>query len=131
MICWGLPTRIGPPGPGALFVHVTGNFAREVSARRVLAEIGAVMGVELIKGSLGVLRHMDMRRNGDLQRACVVSSFSVTLPIGGDLADEVGRRLGDVREYDRQAELARPVRALGLPPTPSQIDNLPAGRGEI
>src|SRR5271167_233613 len=72
--------------PGALFVDVTGDFAREVSARRVFAEIGAIIRVELIEGSLRVLRHMDMRRYSDLQRACVVSSFSMTLPIGGNLA---------------------------------------------
>jgi hypothetical protein len=57
---------------------------------------------------------MDMRRYGDLQRACVVSSFSVTLPIGGDLVDEVGRRLGDVRKDDWLAEFARPQRAFWI-----------------
>ena len=59
------------------------------------------MRVKLVKRRLQILRHMGMRRYGDLQRTCVVSSFSVTLPIGGDLADEVGRRLGDVRKDNR------------------------------
>jgi hypothetical protein len=40
--------------------------------------------------------------------------FQRDLPIGGDLADEVGRRLGDVRKDDRQAELARPQRAFWI-----------------
>ena len=101
-------------GAGALFVDVTGDFAREISARRMFAEIGAVMRVELIEGSLRVIRHMDMRRYGDLQRACVVSSFRVTLPIGSDLADEVGRWLGDVRKDHGQAEFARPQRAFWI-----------------
>ena len=57
---------------------------------------------------------MDMRCYRDLQRACVVSSFTVTLPIGGDLADEVSRRLGDIRKDDRQAELACPQRAFWI-----------------
>jgi hypothetical protein len=37
-----------------------------------------------------------------------MSSFGVSLPIGGDLSDEVRRRLRDVRKDNRQAEVARP-----------------------
>src|SRR5215469_6830410 len=80
-------------GAGALFVDLPRDFAREVCARRVFAEIGAVMGVELIKSSLRGRRHVDVRRYGDLQRAWVMSSFGVALPIGGDLTDEIGGRL--------------------------------------
>ena len=57
---------------------------------------------------------MGMRCYGDLQRARVVSSFGMALPVGGDLADEVGRRLGNVRKDDRQAELAGPQHAFWI-----------------
>jgi hypothetical protein len=95
-------------GAGALLVNVTRNLAHEVGARRVFAEIGAVVRIELLEGSLRVLRYMDMCRYGNLQRACVVSSFGVTLPVGSDLAGEVGRRPGDVCKDQGQAEVAGP-----------------------
>jgi hypothetical protein len=95
-------------GAGAFLVNVTRNLAHEVSARRVFAEIGAVVRIELLEGSLRVLRYMDMCRYGDPQRACVVSSFGVTLPVGSNLAGEAGRRLGDVCKDQGQAEVAGP-----------------------
>ena len=99
-------------GTGAPLVDVTRNFASKVRTRRMFAEIGAVVGIELVQGRLRLLRHVDMGRYRDLPRARVVSFFSMTLPIGGNLADEVGWRLGDVRKDERQAEFARPQRAL-------------------
>src|SRR5262245_21250566 len=80
----------------------------------MLAKLSAVIGVEFIKRPLRILRYMGMCCYCDLQRAGVVPSFGMALPVGGDLVDEVGRRLGNVCKDDRQAELARPQRAFWI-----------------
>src|SRR5262249_28425086 len=91
-------------GGGALLVGVTGNLALEARARSVFAKISLVVRIELLKGSLGILRDMDVRRYSDLDHACIVSPCETAPPVGSYLVDEVGRRLGDVCQHQRQAE---------------------------